>query len=126
MYLLMIKIRKLQRENMLRALLELGPIVIAVVATLISSLNYIRANRAGKNYTRMIAMLSMVSCIMMIVAQSSWYVLVVVMNSLEDSVYSNYLWTVFNCLIMVLIILINKLNRENVSTQSSTPRHQNS
>lgn len=126
MYLLMIKIRKLQRENMLRALLELGPIVIAVVATLTSSLNYIRANRAGKNYTRMIAMLSMVSCIMMIVAQSSWYVLVVVMNSLEDSVYSNYLWTVFNCLIMVLIILINKLNRENVSTQSSTPRHQNS
>lgn len=126
MYLLMTKIRKLQRENMLRALLELGPIVIAVVATLTSSLNYIRANRAGKNYTRMIAMLSMVSCIMMIVAQSSWYVLVVVMNSLEDSVYSNYLWTVFNCLIMVLIILINKLNRENVSTQSSTPRHQNS
>lgn len=111
---------------MLRALLELGPIVIAVVATLTSSLNYIRANRAGKNYTRMIAMLSMVSCIMMIVAQSSWYVLVVVMNSLEDSVYSNYLWTVFNCLIMVLIILINKVNRENVSTQSSTPRHQNS
>jgi hypothetical protein len=111
---------------MFRALLELGPIIIAVFATLTSSLNYIRANRAGKTYTRMIAMLSMVSCIMMIVAQSSWYVLVVVMNSLEDSVYSNYLWTVFNCLIMILIILINKVNRENVSTESVTPGHKNS
>lgn len=111
---------------MFRALLELGPIVIAVFATLTSSLNYIRANRAGKRYTRMIAMLSMAACIMMIIAQSSWYVLVVVMNSLEDSVYSNYLWTAFNCLIMILIILINKRNRENVSSESSTPRYQNS
>lgn len=111
---------------MFRALLELGPIVIAVFATLTSSQNYIRANKAGKRYTRMIAILSMVSCIMMIVAQSSWYVLVVVMNSLEDSVYSNYLWTVFNCLIMILIILINKVNKENVSPESVTPRHQNS
>jgi 4-amino-4-deoxy-L-arabinose transferase-like glycosyltransferase len=68
----------------------------------------------------------MISCIIMIVAQSSWYVLVVVMNSLEDSVYSNYLWTVFNCLIMILIILINKVNTENVPTESVTPRHQNS
>lgn len=115
-----------KRETMFRALLELGPIVIAVFATLTSSLNYIRANKAGKRYTRMIAILSMVSCIMMIVAQSSWYVLVVVMNSLEDSVYSNYLWTVFNCLIMILIILINKVNKENVSPESVTPRHQNS
>jgi|LakMenEpi03Aug12_release.lakeMendotaPanAssembly.Ray.scaffolds.fasta_scaffold508818_3 hypothetical protein len=111
---------------MFRAILELGPIVIAVFATLTASFNYIRANKAGKRYTRMIAMLSMISCIMMIVAQSSWYVLVVVMNSLEDSVYSNYLWTVFNCLIMILIILINKVNTENVPTESVTPRHQNS
>lgn len=111
---------------MFRAILELGPIVIAVVATLISSFNYIRANKNGKRYTRMIAIISMISCIMMIVAQSSWYVLVVVMNSLEDSVYSNYLWTVFNCLIMILVILINKPNKEHVSIELVTSRHQNS
>lgn len=111
---------------MVRAILELGPIIIATAATLISSLNYIRANRAGRQYTRMIAIISMVSCIMMIVAQSSWYVLVVVMNSLEDSVYSNYLWTAFNCLIMILIILVNKPNREHVTTESSTAGYQNS
>jgi hypothetical protein len=111
---------------MFRAILELGPIVIAVFATITSSLNYVRANKEGNSYTRMIAILSMVSCIMLIVAQSSWYVLVIVMGSLEDSVYSNYLWTIFNCLIMVVVILFNKVNHENVSTESTATRHQNS
>ena len=93
---------------MVRALAELTPIVIAVLATLAASTNYSRANRNNNSNTRIIAMLSMVSAIMLIVAQSSWYVLVVVMDKLEDSVYANYLWTAFNCLIMSLLILVNK------------------
>lgn len=93
---------------MVRALVELGPIVIAVFTVLASSINFSRANRDNKPNVRLIAILSMISAFMLIVAQSSWYVLVVVMDRLEDSVYSNYLWTAFNCVIMSLLILVNR------------------
>lgn len=93
---------------MVRAILELGPIVIAVFTTLAASINFSRASRNNNSSVRLISILSMISALMLIVAQSSWYVLVVIMNRLEDSVYSNYLWTAFNCLIMLLLILVNK------------------
>lgn len=95
----------LQGEKVLRAILELGPIVFAVIAILIASKNFKFHKENGR---ALISSLSIVCSFLLIFAQSSWYVLVVVLNSLEDSVLSNLVWTVFNVLIMLLLILVNK------------------
>lgn len=85
---------------MLRAIMELTPIAIAILAILTASRNF--------KHEKTVAMLSMVCAFLLIVAQSSWYVLVVILGKLEQSDFSNLIWTVFNCLVMSLVILVNK------------------
>jgi hypothetical protein len=41
----------------------------------------------------------------MIIAQTSWYTTSVIMGKLEDTGFANALWTIFNSLTMILIIL---------------------
>lgn len=90
---------------MLRAFLELTPIILAVIAILITSKNYKLNLNKGMG---IVPLLSIVCALLLVFAQSSWYVLAVVMNSLEDTIISNIVWTIFNILTMVLLIVINK------------------
>jgi hypothetical protein len=56
---------------------------------------------------KIINAMSIGSAVLLIVAQTSWYTTSVILNRLEDTVYINTVWTVFNSLVMVLIILIS-------------------
>lgn len=85
---------------MLRAIMELTPIAMAVVAIITASKNFKRE--------KSVALLSMVCAFLLIVAQSYWYVAVVVIQTMHETVLSNIVWTIFNCLIMYLVILVNK------------------
>jgi len=92
---------------MFRALLELFPIAFAVAAIFFASQNYNSEIHRRKN-GKTVALLSILSATLLIIAQSSWYVVAVVLNRVEDTDFANYIWTVFNTLTMVIIILSNK------------------
>ena len=90
---------------MLRAILELSPIVVAAIAILVAGKNFRYKHSNGEG---IVSVLSIVCAFLLIFAQSSWYVLAVVMQSLEDTLMSNIVWTIFNILTMVLLIVVNR------------------
>lgn len=90
---------------MLRAILELSPIIFAVIAILVIGSNFKHKHSNGEG---VVSILSLVCAFLLIFAQSSWYVLAVVMDSLQDTLMSNIVWTIFNILTMVLLIVVNK------------------
>ena len=92
---------------MFRAILELFPIVFAVAAIFFSSQNYNNEVHYRKN-SKTLALLSILSATLLIIAQSSWYVVAVVLGRVEDTDFANYIWTVFNTITMIIIILSNK------------------
>lgn len=82
-------------------LFELFPIVLAVIAIITSSIMYGRVRRKSDKIR---SILSILCSILLILAQSSWYTAAVVMGKLEDTWFANQIWTIFNTLVMVLII----------------------
>lgn len=56
----------------------------------------------------------------LVVAQTSWWISYALNNSSEGAVFSNLLWTAFNCLMMALsLVMINEYKNE---TNQSTTR----
>lgn len=82
-------------------LFELFPIVLAVVAIITSSIMYGRVRRKADKIR---SILSIICAILLIFAQSSWYTAAIVMGQIEDTWFANQIWTIFNILVMVLII----------------------
>jgi hypothetical protein len=92
---------------MFQAVVELLPIFFAVATIVVTSINFNNLTLCYKD-GRVIGLLSIVSAFLLIFAQSSWFVTVVVHGSTHDAYFSKYVWTVYNLLVMYLIILINK------------------
>lgn len=92
---------------MLRTFFELMPVFLATVAIIFASVNFNNEHHVRK-YSKLISLLSIIAAAILIVAQTSWYVTVVLLDSLQDSTFANYLWTIFNALVMCIIILHNK------------------
>jgi hypothetical protein len=81
---------------------ELLPIGLALIAIMMSSIMYTKTRR---KYDKVRTLFGMVAAALLIVAQSSWYVAYVIMGDLQDTVFANVIWTLFNCVTMLLIIL---------------------
>lgn len=84
------------------AILELLPIALAIVAIFSASLMFKNTRR---KHDRIRCIVGIVAAIVMIVAQTSWFTTYVLMGNLEDTSFANALWTIFNTLSMILVIL---------------------
>ena len=83
-------------------IVELFPIGLALIAIFTSSIMYRKTRR---KYDKVRTIFGIIAASIMIVAQTSWYTTSVIMDNLEDTVFANTLWTIFNSLTMILIIL---------------------
>lgn len=84
------------------AYLEFLPIVLAIVSIFISTSAYLKARR---KWDKVRLMLSIIAAIVMIVAQTSWYTTAIIMGKIEDTTFANHLWTLFNTLVMSILIM---------------------
>ena len=85
--------------------LEFTPIVFAMIAIIVSAL---KINNIRRKSDFIVCILSIVGPILLIVAQTSWWVTAVIENNLLGTWFANQVWTVFNTMMMVLIIILNR------------------
>lgn len=86
----------------MKDIVEFVPVVLAVIAAIMSAH---RANVARRTSDVVYCVLAIISCILLIVAQTSWWVSYVVQGDLLGTWFSNQIWLVFNTLVMVMIII---------------------
>ncbi len=85
-------------------ILDTIPILLAIVAIFVSSIKLMNIRRKS-DY--MICSFSIVASLLLIFAQTSWWVSVVIDNDLAGTDFSNKLWFMFNTLVMLILILNN-------------------
>ena len=87
---------------MYNAIIEFIPVGLAIVAIYFASGNLVHNRRTRDKVANV---LGMVAAIILVVAQSSWYTSAVLEGNLEGTWFANQLWTIFNSLVMIMIII---------------------
>jgi len=90
---------------MLNYLFQLLPIVLAIIAAISCSYRYTQDRR---KYDRWAMLLAVLSSILLIVAQTSWWATYILNNSLQGTELANFIWTAFNSLVMICLIMISR------------------
>ena len=88
--------------RMSNAIIEIIPIVLAIVAIYLASG---RLTQLRRTQDRISNIIGIIASIILIVAQSSWYASAVVDGTLQGTWFANQLWTAFNSLVMLLMII---------------------
>lgn len=91
-------------------LIELIPVVLGVLAVYFAAGKLVSSRRKTDTIA---TVLSISSAIIMIAAQSSWYTSAIVENDLEGTWFANQLWTLFNSLSMIIIIMYSYPRKKN-------------
>lgn len=80
---------------------EALPVLLAIFAAVSCSKRYAQARR----YRDRIGLVGAVfASILLTIAQTSWWVASLIEKRLEDTVFTNYVWTVFNTIVMLIFI----------------------
>lgn len=82
--------------------LELLPIFLAVVAIVLCSY---RIRNVRRHADLLVYGLSIIGSILLIVAQSSWWVSFVIQGDLIGTWFANQVWLLFNTLMMLMVII---------------------
>ena len=88
--------------SLLQHFFQILPIILACTAAVVCSIRY-SSDRRKSDRTTML--LSVLSSVLLIVAQTSWWATYLIENSLQGTVFANYIWTVFNSLVMLTFII---------------------
>ena len=83
------------------ALFELLPLGLAVVAIVLC---FQRATTARRHQDKVVLVMALGCCLLLLFAQSSWWISLIVAHSLEGTSWANYIWTIFNSLVMATFI----------------------
>jgi len=81
---------------------QIVPIVLAIVSVLACSY---RASKDRRKSDRIAMLLSMIASILLIIAQTSWWVTYAIEGDLLGTVFANHVWTIFNSLVMIIFII---------------------
>lgn len=87
---------------MINYFFQLSPVILAIIAAISCSYRFAKDRR---KHDRLAMLLSVVSSLLLIVAQTSWWVTYAIEGNLLGTVFANNIWTVFNSLIMICLIL---------------------
>lgn len=98
-------------------ILESIPIFLAIYAAIICARQYTIDRRRN---VRRVLLLGVVSALLLIVAQTSWYVTFVVHDNLIGTWFADKVWTVFNSLTMLAFILLAHGGSKNVEKSIPT------
>lgn len=90
---------------------EAIPILLAIYAAIICARQYTLDRR--KHHKRVL-LLGVISSLLLIIAQTSWYVTYVVNGNLIGTWFANQVWTLFNSLTMLAFIMLAHGGAKNV------------
>lgn len=96
------------KKNKNMYILDIIPVLLAIVAIFVSSLRLLDIRRKS-DY--IICTFSIVAALLLIFAQTSWWVSVVISHNLAGTSFANCIWLVFNTLVMLILILTNTPRR---------------
>ena len=88
----------------LRDIFELLPVGLAGVAIVTATMKYGKTDKQNRR-ERILLAISILAAVLLIIAQSSWYVASVILGKIEDTWFANDVWSVFNTIVMANIIL---------------------
>ncbi len=91
-----------RKTRMYASIIELIPVVLGIVAVYFAAGKLASVRRRADTA---VTVLSIIAAILMIVAQSSWYTSAIIERNLEGTWFANQLWTLFNSLVMLIIII---------------------
>lgn len=91
--------------------LDMIPLIIGGIALVVSIHAYPKIRR---RIDRIWVIIAVINTMIMLVAQMSWFVAANVLHSLQDTSFANYLWTVFNTISMVLVLLFVLTRNRNI------------
>lgn len=88
--------------RMYNTIIEFIPIGLSMVAIYFASGNHDQFHTTRE---KVVNVLGVIAAIILVVAQSSWYVSAVIEGNLKGTWFANQLWTIFNSLVMIMIII---------------------
>lgn len=100
----------LSGANRFSALFEMVPIGLALVVLLICWGPLPSSRRTND---KVILRLSGLCALLLLAAQSSWWVTYIWHGKLADTVGANAIWTLFNSLVMIVLILVARAGAKN-------------
>ena len=86
---------------MFQYLFEALPVLLAIFAAVFCSRKYTQARR---HRDRLGLIGAVIASILLTIAQTSWWVAALIEKRLEDAIFANYVWTVFNTIVMLVFI----------------------
>lgn len=94
---------------MIHSLFELLPVVMAMIAAICCARRYSSERR---KHTKTVMALGVVSSVLLIVAQSSWWTSYVVMGIGQGTQFADAIWTIFNTLTMLAFIVAARSEKQ--------------
>lgn len=98
-------------------IIESIPILLAIYAAIVCTKQYAVDRR--KHHKRVL-LLGVISSLLLIVAQTSWYVTYVVNGNLIGTWFADQIWTVFNSITMLAFIMLAHGGNNNVEKPVTT------
>lgn len=84
-------------------ILQALPVVLAVIAAVKCAIHYTSIRRAQD---RRVVGLAIISSLLLVIAQTSWFVSSVIQHDLEGTWFAAWIWNIFNTLTMAIFILL--------------------
>jgi hypothetical protein len=83
---------------------QLLPVFLACIASVTCARRF---NTGRRKQDKLVMALATVCSLMLIIAQTSWWTTYIVDGNLLGTVFANTIWTIFNTLIMVTLIIVS-------------------
>lgn len=89
---------------MFKHVFELLPVVLAIASAFSCGIGYKQDRRKSGRIARVLAT---VASLLLLVAQTSWWVSSTIQHDLSGTVVANAIWTIFNTLVCVVFLLMS-------------------
>ena len=86
---------------MFQYVFEALPVLLAIVSAVFCSIKYTQERR---HRDRLGLIGAVIASILLTIAQTSWWVAALIEKRLEDAIFANCVWTVFNTIVMLVFI----------------------
>jgi len=88
----------------LNSIFNFLPIVLAVIAAIMCTRRF---HEDRRKHDRATMAMAVVSCMLLVLAQTSWWTTYIIEGNLMGTWFANTVWTIFNTLVMSTFILIS-------------------
>ena len=97
--------------------IEALPVVLAIYAAIICAKRYAEDRR---HYVKQVLLMAVISALLLITAQTSWYISTVILSTAAGTWFADKIWTIFNSITMLAFIMLAHGGSNNVEKSITT------